>query len=280
MNWPIIEAMQADLFSPLDISERLRRYRPQLEANWNEILSELPELTRKQYIDSLKQERDPARRLLFLYFLYCGAMEAEIRYQGNTYFYMGLPLDARRIPLLAFINSDSGHPQCMMSLNRHSVDAVQPILENEILPLARRILLYDTTIPGRNWIDYLRMLESFIGRHAGKLLAEGKPITFAHFRFQNLNHYFGLLGEAGASEMIRNIEQTIRAKMHEGDMTVVLSPHSCIVLSPGREYEEVYQRFQAIYFEIKSLILDYALYVHTIHRPDFSLFNIFRELKI
>jgi hypothetical protein len=167
-----------------------------------------------------------------------------------------------------------------MRLHRGSVDAVRPIFQNEILPLARRILLYDTSIPGRNWIDYLHILESFVARRTRKLLAEGQPVTFTHFRFQNLNHYFGLLGEAGASEMIHNIELTIRSRLPEGDLSIVLSPHSYIVLSPGREHEEVYQRFQAIYFEIKSLILDYAILIHTVHDPDFSLFDVFRELKI
>lgn len=272
--------MSAVVFSPIEVSERLRQYRPQLEENWNELLSGLPEMTRQQYRAALKQERDPARQLLFLYFLYCGAIEAEIQSRGNTYFHMGLPLDADRVPLLETIDSGPGDFQCLMRLHRGSVDAVRPIFQNEILPLARRILLYDTSIPGRNWIDYLHILESFVARRTRKLLAEGQPVTFTHFRFQNLNHYFGLLGEAGASEMIHNIELTIRSRLPEGDLSIVLSPHSYIVLSPGREHEEVYQRFQAIYFEIKSLILDYSILIHTVHDPDFSLFDVFRELKI
>lgn len=272
--------MSAVVFSPMDVSERLRKHRPRLEANWNELLSELPEVTRQQYRAALKHERDPARQLLFLYFLYCGAIEAEIRSHGNTYFYMGLPLNADRVPLLETIDSGPGDFQCLMRLHRGSVDAVRPIFQNEILPLARRILLYDTGNPGRNWIDYLQILESVITRRTRRLLAKGQPVTFTHFRFQNLNHYFGLLGEAGASEMIHNIELMIRSHLHEGDLSIVLSPHSYIVLSPGREHEEVYRRFQAIYFEIKSLILDYAILVHTVHDPNFSLFDVFRILKI
>lgn len=276
----IIETMVEAAFSPLDVSERLREYRPELEKNWNEILSQLPEITLRQYRAALQQERDPARHLLFLYFLYCGAIEAEIQARGNTYFHMGLPIGTDRAPLLETIDAGPDDFHCLMRIHKQSLDVVRPIFQNEILPLARRILVYDTNTPGRNWIDYLHILDSIISRKTRKLLSEGQPVTFTHFRFQNLNHYFGLLGEAGASEMIRNIEKTIRERLQEGDMSIILSPHSYIVLSPGREREDVYRRFQDIYFEIKSLILDYSIHTHTVHDPDFSLFTIFRELKI
>lgn len=265
-------------FQILDFSESLKQHRPTLEANWNQILNSLTEVERSEYFESLNHNRDPARHVLFEYFLYCGAIEAEIRARHVTYFHFGI--SSNQIANVTTLSSQPADFNCRIRLHQNSVEIVRPIISGEIFPLVRRLLLYDTSVPGRNWIDFLQNLESFVSRRCRKLLKNGTAVSFAHFRFQNLNHYFGFLGEAGADEMITHIEQTIRENLTEGEMSIVLSSHSILVLSPGTTNEQLYKRFQALYFEIKSLVLDYQLLIHTITEPEFSLFDVFRELKI
>ncbi|MBW7858694.1 MAG: hypothetical protein H3C43_10485 [Leptonema sp. (in: Bacteria)] len=265
-------------FRVLDYSESLRQHRPTLEANWNQLLASLTETERNEYFESLNQNRDPARHVLFEYFLYCGAIEAEIRARDVTYFHIGLT--SNKIPHITTLNSQPADFKCSIRLHNQSVDIVRPILSSEILPLVRRLLLYDTSVPGRGWIDFLQNLESFVNRRSRKLIENGVPASFVHFRFHNLNRYFDLLGEAGADEMITHIEQIIRDNLVDSEMSIVLSPHSVLVLSPGSTKEQLYERFQALYFEIKSLVLDYELLIHTITDQQFSLFDVLRELKI
>lgn len=267
-------------FSVTESSAALRLHRSRLEGNWNRAMAELDEASRQRYLTSLKQERDPARHLLFLFFLHCGAIQAEVYYRETVYFFMGIPVAEDRYPHLAPIRFQQGELRCVVWVHRESADVATAVFRREILPLIRQLLLCDTRMPGRNWIDYLQILESFLSRRALRMVRRGWPITFSHFRFQNLNHYFGLLGEAGANEMIQHIGDNIRQRLKRRDLPIILSPHSYLVLSVGATEEQIYPRFQTLYFETKSLILDYELLVRTIRTEDFSVFELFRELKI
>lgn len=271
-------------FSVTESSATLRLNRAELEGNWNRAMAELDEAARRRYLASLQQERDPARQLLFLFCLHCGAIQAEVYYRETVYFFMGIPVGGpdheRRHAHLAPIQFSQGELRFVMWVHRDSVEIANAVFRREILPLVRQLLLCDTRMPGRNWIDYLQILESFLSRRALRMVRRGWPITFSHFRFQNLNHYFGLLGEAGANEMIQHIGDSIRQRLKSRDLPIILSPHSYLVLSVGATEEQIYPRFQTLYFEIKSLILDYELLVRTIRTDDFSVFELFRELKI
>ncbi|MCB1171272.1 MAG: hypothetical protein KDK25_13090, partial [Leptospiraceae bacterium] len=104
--------------------------------------------------------------------------------------------------------------------------------------------------------------------------------TISHFLFQDLTRYIDEVGEYWTLEIIQEIQKTIKSNLKKRDTMVSLTPVSHLVLSSGPREEQILERFHHIYFEIRSLILDYSIYTATVDSPDYRITDILEKLKL
>jgi hypothetical protein len=109
-------------------------------------------------------------------------------------------------------------------------------------------------------------------------LQQGTTVTLTHFLFQDLRVYFSLSGEYRSGEIMDSIQKTIAGNLKKTDQIFRLSPLSYLVVCPGAEPEQLKQRFKGIYVQIRTLVLDYELRVHTVRQLPLQLNRVWSEL--
>lgn len=109
-------------------------------------------------------------------------------------------------------------------------------------------------------------------------LQKGTRVTLTHFLFQDLRVYFSLSGEYRSGEIMDSIQKTIADNLKKSDHIFRLSPLSYIVVCPGADPEALKQRFKSIYVQIRTLVLDYELKMHTVESLPLQLTGVWSDL--
>ncbi|MFN3245463.1 MAG: hypothetical protein ACK42K_02065, partial [Leptonema sp. (in: bacteria)] len=94
------------------------------------------------------------------------------------------------------------------------------------------------------------------------------------------DRYLCYLGNIGSYNFILEIDSYIRSRLKKRDILIILSYNSFLVMSIGARKEIIFERFKDVYIEIKSLVLDYHIYIESLLTLDDSVKEILQKLKI
>jgi hypothetical protein len=92
--------------------------------------------------------------------------------------------------------------------------------------------------------------------------------------------FFELLGKFRSKEIIAEIIENIRTHLKRIDAIFVLSPFSYLIVSPGADEDLIQKRFQGIYFQSSSIVMDYQISTRTIREEAWSTEDLWKELGI
>ncbi len=159
-------------------------------------------------------------------------------------------------------------------------DLARNLLDHEILPFARNLFFFTPGLGDARRVDHLAILNQ---RALGVLndhLEQGQPVTISHFKFQDLHIYLEMQGEHRTREILRGIIEYIHGNLKKQDLLLQLTPLSYIMLSPGATQEQILERFRSIYFQIRSLVLEYQIHLTTVSEKPVRLSEVWKDLKL
>lgn len=268
----------------------------QLETSWKEGLGCLSGNQRKDYLElvqsttrRLADGSGPGEWLFYQHFLRGGCLQAMILHHGKPVYYFGIPLKDWKFWDEAGPAPVEGLDSIRVNRKEISIQAVVPsgsahlirhMLASELMPVATRILRSDAGRNPENWIDSVEDLSMYLSSRIKRALEKSQPVTISHFLFQDLTRYVEEVGEYWTLEIIDEIRKTIKSNLKKRDTLVSLTPVSHLVLSTGPTEEQIHKRFHHIYFEIRSLILDYTIFAATVETPDYRIADILEKLKL
>ena len=277
-------------------SSILQERKDQLEAGWKEALRSLSLNERKDYLElvqsttaRLSDDAAPGEWLYYQHFLRGGCIQAMILHHRKPVYYFGIPLkpwkhwdEAGPGPndALRSIRVDRKEVSIQAVVPEKSAHLVRHMLAGELMPIAARILRSDAGRNPENWIDSVQDLSYYLESRIKRALEKGQPVTISHFLFQDLTRYIDEVGEFWTLEIIQEIQKTIKSNLKKRDTMVSLTPVSHLVLSAGPREEQIKERFHHIYFEIRSLVLDYSIHAVTVESPDYRITDILEKLKL
>ena len=146
--------------------------------------------------------------------------------------------------------------------------------------MAARYFFFKPDIQNERRIDHVEVLQSFARQALRGYLEQGTSVAISHFRFQDLRVYFEMSGDERTRDIMHAIVSTIRSNLKQRDMLFQLSPLSYVVVSPGAEREQIERRFKTIYFQVRSLVLEYRLTVVTVDRFPLRLNELWKDLDL
>ncbi len=154
------------------------------------------------------------------------------------------------------------------------------ILDAELLPFLRVYFLNLASLQDERSVDLLQEVEAHI-RHLCQHHLEGHiPVTFIHFRFQDMSVYFEMSGEHRSLEILEEVQAIIEAHLKGGDELIQLAPGSLLVVAPGARAAQMRERFRGVYFQTRSLILDWKAEVHTVEQPPIRFAELWHALGV
>lgn len=260
----------------------LKKYSEELEKNWDEALQNLDTESKDYFINYLEHfSPNSINELIFyFYFLYSGCFYLYIGYLGNTYIEFGKKIDIISNPLLKHNKFLWNSLEIYAVYPYKSQKKIEEIFTKEFFPYVRKILLNDILFLETNIYDYIENTIEYIEKKSKPYLEKNIPVTLTHFKFENLEKYIDYLGNTGIYYFILEIDKSIKSKLKKRDILIILSYNSFLVMSIGARKEIIFERFKNVYIEIKSLVLDYHLYIENLLSPEDSIKEIFHKLKI
>jgi len=288
-----------------DISRVLTRAQTDIRRHLGRALALVPERVHDEYLESVRAVREnPAllsssmRWFLHNYFLFTGFLQLVVHFREKPVFSRGAEILTKERAAEQFAEDVRDNPQISVTHLQHretsrgmllEIDGVAPapvaeiaatIMDNEILPLARNYYFNMSDLRDPRLVDLNRAAEEPLLAVLEREIGDGRPVSLTHFRFQEMHLYFEILGEHRTREIIREIIATIRGNLKKGDYLFQLSPLSYVVLSPGARQEQIERRFESIYFQIKTLILDYDLTVATVDALPVRMYRLWEDLRV
>ncbi len=266
----------------------------------------LPAPLLNEYIAYLERIEDGGVKLgsfgrwyLHQYCLNGGFLQATFQYDGKAVFTFGaeiVPWESADVPLLpdSLIEEGPGALTLVYRELRHrdhrlNIEVVLPaklsktgqnLLDHEILPFARNFFFYQPGLGDPRHIDHLDVLDQSALEILTEHVKHGRHVTVSHFKFQDLHIYLEMSGEHRTRDLMSAIIEYILSNLKYADMLVQISPLSYIVLSPGANEEQILERFKNIYFQVRSLVLEYEIHLTTVRKLPIRLPEIWRELKL
>jgi hypothetical protein len=239
------------------------------------------------------------RWYLHQYCLFAGYLQAFFTCDEKTVFTFGaeiLPWDSRATASLSPDLTAEG-PGALLYLQRqiqkreHRLGAAvvlparmerlgRNLLDHEILPFAQNLFLYMPGLGDPRRVNQLEVLNQRVLTVLQEELQKGQQVTLSHFKFQDLHIYLEMQGEHRTREILRGIIDYIHGNLKQKDLLVQLTPLSYIMISPGATGEQILERFRSIYFQIRSLVLEYQIHLTTISQPPIRLPEIWKELRL
>ena len=292
-----------------DISPILNRSMRNIRESLKEVLGYLPESFYQDYWTYVQNVKDRPENLttgihwcLFHYFLYSGFLQMRISLNGVEVLTHGaeilneqkIELTDSSIPILCgeenltlsyiYRKLESDENSDVLEFEgivpSQILNLVRAVVDLEILPLAKNYYFYDPVFC-HPWIhDYFVLIERECNSVIAKEVSRKKQVTVSHFLMQDPSQYFEVLGEHRSGEIIKDIKNTIGNHAKKTDLLLSLNPRSFLLLSPGMESGQVRQRFENVFFQINSLVLDYEVYSHTIREFPVNLLEIFEKIKV
>lgn len=154
------------------------------------------------------------------------------------------------------------------------------ILDAELLPFARTYFLHAPGLHDERTVDLVQSLEADLRRLCLPHLENAVPVTFTHFRFQDMAIYFEMSGEHRSLEILAEIRAIVEQRLKSADELIMLAPGSLVVISPGARAVQMRERFNSVYFQTRSLLLDFTMEVHTLERPPIRFAELWRALGV
>lgn len=115
-------------------------------------------------------------------------------------------------------------------------------------------------------------LTSFIDEELRRLIRANRQargdIVITIFQFQPFREFFRVAGEHFAREVMAEIKQMITGLLKSEDLFFAVSPRVYMVVSPDCTEEVMRQRFKGIFFQIKSIILEYKTVFLKANQPE------------
>lgn len=286
-------------FSPI-----LSRTASEVQTTVEKFLAEIPsdraeDFRRYRERFSARPEADGSliHWLVINYFLRAGFLQGRIRIQDRTILSLGINLwswedeevspsgtdrmSRRGIQRLHVVGKEQGRRLELEGFVPDSlIESARSVLNFEILPLVRNYFRFQDLADEWSGCDLWRAVWDICHETLNQAIPEGRPVTFTHFRFQDLSLYFEVSGEHRTGDIIEEICKTIRTHTKNSDQVIRLSPLSYLAISPGARRDQIEARFQSIYFQPGMLILDYDLHVYTVDRLPVRLEEVWRELRL
>ncbi len=287
-----------------DISPALTRFRGDIHDGLAQALGALPEDLAAEYKTNIEAIQDEPTHLksgiqwtLYKYFRHAGFLQAIVLFNKKVVFSLGagiMPWEAkgnRRLPedlkfpsVFKAVHHTQRHRELVLEIEGVIPAAVESmvtgILEKEIMPFATSYFFNMPVLRDNRRINVLRDVEARCTSIVEERLDQGKPVTLTHFRFQDMHVYFEMSGEHVTFEIVEKILATIRGNLKKEDILLQLSPVSYLVLSPGALEKQIATRFESIYFQINSLVLDYDLNVATVEQGPVDMEAVWKELAV
>ncbi|MCB1318796.1 MAG: hypothetical protein KDK34_01005, partial [Leptospiraceae bacterium] len=154
------------------------------------------------------------------------------------------------------------------------------LLDYEILPIASNYFFYYPALQNTRLVNHVTVLQRFATEIISSHVLREQSVTLTHFRFQDLSVYFERSGEHGTRDFMNGIIRTIRNNLKSTDTVYQMSPTSYVVFSPGAQKHHIQRRFKSIYFQIKSLVLEYKQFIVTIDSLPVNIEALWRELNL
>lgn len=262
----------------------LLRHRNRIHDSLQASLAGLPALSTKTFADELRRTEQGSitRWLFFMTCLHAGLASMTLTDGPSIVLAYGVQLPSKswpdsfkRVERSFFLGGHhltlAGYlPASLHDISESILDALVVPAENVFLNTQglREKTLQNVFLSVER--DMLPLLEGYLER--------GTPVTLTHFLFQDLRIYFSLSGEYRSGEIMDAIERTIRENLKKTDHIFRLSPLSYIVICPGADAEQLKHRFKGIYVQIRTLVLDYELRVHTVDRLPLQLNHVWSAL--
>ena len=293
------------------LSTALARSEEEIQESLLDVRERLGPERFEAYLNSLQHlHEDPPPEAWFgawylhQYCLFAGFLQAIVRYNGSRVaFRFGVEIapwemDRRAAELYelpaALTAEGPGALMQMRHLNvlrdhRFTVRVILParlatlgrnIIEQQILPFARNTFFYTPGLGDPRRIDHLAVLNQRALAVLNRHLERGEIVTISHFKFQDLHIYLEMQGEHRTREILRGIIEYIHGNLKKRDLLLQLTPLSYIMLSPGATQEQILERFRSIYFQIRSLVLEYQIHLATVTETPVQLNEIWKELKL
>lgn len=236
---------------------------------------------------------------LYHYCLFSGFLQARLRFDGKTVFEFGARLAPWSEDRAARSPSSVSEPLApgLGLLQRErwrrdhwlEFDAVAPaalvelgeaLLDQELMPFAIQFCFFQSALRDQRVINQAEYLDVSARAVITESLQREKPVTLTHFRFQSLHIYFELSGEHRSREITQEIMANIHRHLKKGDALIQVTPLSYVVLSPGARRDQIVERFRRIYFQIRSLVLEYEIFLATVDRFPVRLNEIWQALRL
>jgi hypothetical protein len=275
--------VQEELLSELwNYAPLLQKYSNELEMYWDEALQDLESNSKDIFINYLNNfSPTSVKELIFYYyFLYSGCFYLHIKYLNQTYLEFGKKIEIIINPLLKHSKFLWNSLEIYAIFPSKSEKMIGEIFAKEFFPFVRKMVLNDILFLKRNIYDYLENTIEFIEKKSKIYLEKNIPVTLTHFKFENLDRYLCYLGNIGSYNFILEIDSYIRSRLKKRDILIILSYNSFLVMSIGARKEIISERFKDVYIEIKSLVLDYHIYIESLLTLDDSVKEILQKLKI
>lgn len=257
----------------------------EIEVSWNQVLNTLSQTEREKYLQFLRNHglrkqdlRRPYLYQLYHFFLYSGCLHGAIYYRDRPVFYFGIELSGQ--PGVVDFEITAREIRIETMIPESTAELSREILRKKLLPAAIRYIPSDSSFNPGNCFDYIEPIQRFVKKRIQRSLQNNQPVTIAHFAFQDLRTYFFNSGEFWTREVIHEIRESIQNAAQNRDLILTITPHSYVVLSPGSTQDQFEERYESLYVEVKSLILDYELFTHEIQSSDESIAEVFHKIKI
>ena len=154
------------------------------------------------------------------------------------------------------------------------------ITEMDILPFCKNVYFFMPSLNDERKMDVFSPLENHLKQIIQKGLEEYPTVCFSHFRFRSLHVFFEFLGQQNSAEITEKILALLNTNFKKIDYIFQLSPLSYLVVSPGISGRSIKNRFQGIYFQVRSIIIDYKLMTTDFHSNPASFAETWEELEI
>ena len=280
------------------LSPLMENARSTIKSSLEESFSHLDSRIFESYLDGIKSEvkdehflNDFSHWVLHHYFLLSGYLQATV-YYGNTAMYsFGSSELLKNQEELLKNNTHLSYLQLTYRENdkflliRGTVSSgiegiAKKITEMDIIPFCKNMYFFTPSLNDEKKLDIYTPLKNHLSQILDQGLEEYSSVCFSHFRFRSLHVFFEFLGQQNSTEMTDKIMELLNKYFKNSDSIFQLSPVSYLVISPGITSRKIQNRFQGIYFQVRSIILDYELFTSDYDTKPASYAEIWEELKI
>ncbi|MDH5655189.1 MAG: hypothetical protein OEZ34_04740 [Spirochaetia bacterium] len=282
--------------SPLPLSLLMENSKSTIKSSLEKTLSRMDTGLQNSYLQYVDSWNHKDRTLnfqeymIYHYLLLTGFIHATIYYNGASVLVFGgtelLKEESKiqskyslgKIELGFQENDKSILLKGYVPLEIESVS--KKISELDIIPFCKNLYFFKPELNDERKLDVYTPLEKNIHNLISRDLENYPSICFSHFRFQSLHVFFEFLGMQNSIEITEIIVKQLEKYFKNCDAIFQLSPGSYLVISSGITGKKIVNRFQGIFFQARSIILDYTLKTSDINSIPESYSDLWKELEI